>query len=93
MRHIYTYSPQPLPGPGTGNYAFESDISLPLFTVNGAGTPYHGRLNAMQPPQLYFRQGQYVIGLAGNGTGQLSGTPLIDLQNWIAENNVDASAS
>lgn len=73
----YIYQPQPLPGPGVGNYSFLPWASLPVFQVIGPGVEYRKSLNAFQPEQVYYQQNQYLQGWAGIVAGQIYGQPLL----------------
>lgn len=80
---MYNFTPRELPGPGTGNLAFEPDISLPGYSVGGAGTNYPIVFATSQPVQVYYNQRKYLIGLAGEPAGSIVGQPLIDWETYL----------
>jgi len=81
---FYNYTPKRLPGPGTGNFAFEPGFGLPAFTAGGAGTPYRKGFKTIQEPQAYYGKQETVIGLEGIAAGSFNGTPLIEWEKYLA---------
>lgn len=74
---LYNFQPQELPGPGTGNWAFLPEFSLPVVQIIGNGVQYLKSLNAFQPEQVYYQQNQQLQGWAGIVQGQIIGQPLL----------------
>jgi hypothetical protein len=75
---MYHYYPRRYPTPGTGNYAFDAQMTLPLYQVQGAGivqkNAYRVRqfgmvMNQATVTQTDFAQGGWVA-------GQFIGQPL-----------------
>lgn len=74
----YAYFKRKYPGPGTGNYAFDAQMTLPLFQVQGAGTLVKGQLNVTQSGNLTALPVAYKRSVANGGyiAGQIIGQPL-----------------
>lgn len=84
---MYKYTPRRLPGPGTGNFAFEPEFSLPKYLAGGPGTSYRRGFRVTQPAQSYYGQEQVIIGLEGIQAGSIGGQPLIEWDKYLAAQN------
>lgn len=87
-RHLYSYTPMPLPTPGTMNFAFQPAFSLPPEMVQGAGKIY-GNGNGILPygngAPFYYVQAQVLDGLNGQPYDGLYQQGLIDMQEYVAQ--------
>lgn len=76
----YNYFPRRYPDPGTGNYAFDAGMTLPLFQVQGRGLiPYHSYNVRRNPGQMLMNQSTVYLRDVANGgyiAGQFIGQPL-----------------
>lgn len=84
---LYKYTPKRLPGPGTGNFAFEPEFGLPVQLAGGPGTAYFRGFRVTQPQQPYYGQQQTIIGLEGIQAGSIVGQSLIEWDKYLAANN------
>jgi hypothetical protein len=84
---LYNFTPKRLPGPGTGNFAFEPGFSLPAQVAGGPGTSYRRGFKPLAPPQSYFGQQQTIIGLEGIPAGSIVGQGLIEWDKYLAAQN------
>lgn len=75
---MYQYFNRPYPTPDTGNYAFDTGMTLPLFQVQGRGTMVRNqlccRMNFMVAnlPTVFNRD----VASGGLVAGQYIGQPL-----------------
>lgn len=81
---FYNYTPKRLPGPGTGNFAFEPGFGLPAYQAGGPGISYRRGFKTIQQPQQYYGKQQTVIGLEGIDAGSFVGSPLIEWEKYLA---------
>jgi len=84
---FYNFTPKRLPGPGTGNFAFEPGFTLPAYLAGGAGTSYRRGFRVLQPAQSYYGQQQTIIGMEGISAGSMDSAPLIEMDKYIASQN------
>lgn len=80
---LYNYTPKRLPGPGTGNFAFEPGFGLPAYAAAN-GVRYTRGFKTIQEPQAYYGQQQTVIGMEGVNAGSFVGSPLIEWEKYLA---------
>lgn len=72
----WLYARRSLPGPGSGNIAFET-LALPEFTPIGAGVANQQQFRTLTPATYV----PHLIGVQGIGgliPGQVFGTPLVN---------------
>lgn len=74
----YQYFPRDYPKPGTGNYAFDAGMTLPLFQVQGAGIIPSRSLNVLQFGNVINQSTLTLTDYTNGGmvAGQLIGQPL-----------------
>lgn len=75
---MYQYFPTRYPGPGTGNYAFDTGSMLPLLQVQGPGIFQRKSYNVRQYGMLTNLSTVTLTDLTHGGyiAGQLIGQPL-----------------
>lgn len=75
---MYQYFPTPYPKPDTGNYAFDTGMTLPLFQVQGAGIIAKKQMNIRQYGMVTNVSTVTLTDYARGGfaAGQLIGQPL-----------------
>lgn len=75
---MYQYFPRPYPTPGTGNYGFDTGMTLPLFQVQGRGVMVHSQLLPRANYMIANLNTVYMRDVANGGliSGQLISQPL-----------------
>jgi hypothetical protein len=74
---LYSYLPQHYANPGTGNYAFAPNTTLPALSLGGAGRITMAQFGVMQPPQSMSYPTVTTDGLGGLIAGQFVGQSLM----------------
>ena len=83
MRSIYNFIAKRLPGPGTGNMAFQPSFGLPAFSVGGPGIEYTRPFLSIQEAPLYYDQEQVIDGINGLEYQGMYSQGLIDLEQYV----------
>lgn len=73
-----------LPGPGTGDMAYEPSNTLPKFLIGGAGTHYRKGMKPIGPAQLYYGQAQVIDGINGVAYSGMTSDGVIDFDAYVA---------
>lgn len=76
-RDIYSFIPRPYPTPGTGNYAFVQNTTLPTSDVRGAGRRVFNQFSAFAA-QVFNLPTVKPEGFGGLFSGQLTIQPLLE---------------
>lgn len=71
MQKLFGYIKTHFANPGTGNFAFRQNTTLPAFDPNGRGRMVRGNMFVMQNPQDMARPTIPVSGMGGLYAGQL----------------------
>lgn len=72
-----------LPGPGTGDLAYEPNFTLPKFLIGGPGTHYRRGMHPIGPAQLYYGQAQVIDGLNGVAYAGMTSDGVIDFDAYV----------
>jgi hypothetical protein len=73
---LYSHKPTYYPTPGTGNYAFAPNMTLPALGIVGPGRATMAQMGIMQPVQAMSYPAIPTSGLGGLMAGQFVGQPL-----------------
>lgn len=73
----YSWHETHYPSPGSGNFAFVPNMTLPALSVHGPGNMVHAQLSIVSPNEFFSQQTGPVSGLGGLVQGQIIGQPLI----------------
>lgn len=77
---FYSWRETYYPTPGTGNYAFEPNTTLPPFNIFGSGSMVRGQLSVNSSGQVITVPTIPVAGMGGLFSGQFISQPL-DVRN------------
>ncbi len=73
----YSWHETHYPSPGTGNFAFLPNMTLPALAVQGPGNLVLGQMGVVSPNEFFTQPTVPTSGLGGIQQGQIVGQSLI----------------